>query len=461
MNKRAQPRLVVAAASSSAGKTTATCALLMALRQKGLRPAAFKCGPDYIDPMFHEQALGVPAYNYDPVLLGSKTAAGLFVKNAASADISVIEGVMGYYDGVGSTTKASTYEAAGLLRAPVVLVVSCKGAALSLAALIKGFLAFRADSRIAGVLLNRVSPALYPALKEAIERECGITVYGFLPENERCRLESRHLGLIPAQELKALPQKLSALAEDFLQTVDVAGLIALAHTAPPLTDAPYRPKIQAGELQKVKIALAKDNAFCFYYRDGLSLLEALGAELCYFSPLTDKRLPSGVQGMLLGGGYPEVFARQLSNNREMRQAIKNAVESGMPTVAECGGFLYLHQTIEDTGGDIYPQVGVIPAHAKREGLKQFGYTTLRADRDTPLLKKGERIPAHEFHYWQSSLQGGALTATKLSNGKQWSSGYITQSLFSGFSHIHPCACETGYARFLATCKAYEGGEKPI
>lgn len=450
----ALPRLLLCAPASGSGKTTVTCAVLQALADAGRRPVAFKSGPDYIDPMFHSEIIGARARNLDLFLMGRDAVLASLRENGKAGGVCVIEGAMGYYDGIAMGTDASAYDLARAADTPAVLVVDARGQALSAAALVKGFARFRPDSRIRGVILNRVSPMLYPRLKACIESETGLAVYGFLPECAGCTLASRHLGLVTAAEVSALREKLAALAELARAHIDLAGLLALAEGAPPLAGPPAAlPPPVAG---RPKIAVARDRAFCFYYADALALLERLGAEIVEFSPLAGAALPEGTAGLLLGGGYPELYARTLSENTPMRQAIRAAVADGMPTVAECGGFLYLHESMEDEAGKSWPMCGVFSARAfPAAGLSRFGYVTLTAREGGLLGPAGTALPAHEFHYWESAAPGGAFHAQKPQSQRRWDCAYHTPTLYAGFPHFHFCAAPEPAARFVAKCAAYE------
>jgi len=447
------PRLLLCAPASGGGKTTVACALLQALVGKGHTPVAFKCGPDYIDPMFHSEVMGARSRNLDLFLMGEPAVRASLWENGRAGDVCVIEGAMGYYDGVAMGGEASAYDLARRTATPAVLVLDARGRALSAAALVKGFADFRPDANVRGVILNRVSSALYPRLKACIEAEAGVKVYGFLPECPECVLESRHLGLVTAAEVASLKEKLSALAALAERYIDIAGLLALAESAP-LFEAP-KPRLfpVAG---RPRIAVARDRAFCFYYADALALLEALGAELAEFSPLADAGLPEGVSGLYLGGGYPELYARALSQNASMRAAVRAAVEGGLPTVAECGGFLYLHDTLEDGAGQGWPMCGVIHAAACRtDRLVRFGYVTLTAAEEGLLGPVGWTAPAHEFHYWESGAPGGAFHAQKPRSARGWDCACHTPTLYAGFPHFHFCAVPDAAARFVARCGAYQ------
>lgn len=452
----ALPRLLLCAAASGGGKTTVTCALLQALVDRGLNPAAFKCGPDYIDPMFHSEVIGAKSRNLDLFLLGEEEACRLLWENGKDCGVSIIEGVMGYYDGVALSSDASAYDLARAADVPAVLVLDGRGRALSAAAEVKGFASFRPDSHIRGVILNRVSPMLYPRLKAAIEAETGITVYGCLPNLPDCSLESRHLGLVTAAEVADLKEKLRRLSRQAEQTLDIDGLLALASSG----QSPLFSERPAGEgvppsASRPRIAVARDRAFCFYYADGLRLLEQLGAELVEFSPLSDGDLPAGTRGIYLGGGYPELYAKELSSNASMRASLRAAIERGVPTVAECGGFLYLHAELEGADGQNYPMAGYFPHRAYRtRRLSRFGYVSLSASADNLLCTRGESLPAHEFHYWESENPGEAFLAQKPQSSRSWPCAHATPTLYAGFPHFHFCGIPDAARRFVAACAQY-------
>lgn len=437
------PRLLLAGTSSGCGKTTVTCAILQALVNRGLKVGAFKCGPDYIDPMFHSRIIGAKSANLDLHFFSENTLKYLLQKNAADRDVSIIEGVMGYYDGLGlTTTRASSYEVAKVTDSPVVLVVNAKGASLSVLATVQGFLTFCPDSHIRGVILNQCTAMTYKALAKAIEDKLGIRVLGYLPKLADCALESRHLGLVTAAEITDLKEKLQKLANQAKKTIDLEGLLTLAKEAPPITCDP----IALPKLEPVRIAVAKDNAFCFYYADSLEALEEMGAEIIEFSPIHHKKLPENIHGLYLGGGYPELYARQLSDNKTMLESIRNALQKGLPCIAECGGFMYLTEAIGE-----YPMVGFLPGNCFDNGkLTRFGYVTLRAGMDNMLCKAGEQIPAHEFHHWDCTQPGSGFTAAK-PTGKSWDCVAATDTLYAGYPHFHFYANPAFLKGFYDTC----------
>ena len=422
------PRLLLAGTGSACGKTTVTTALLRALQRRGVPLAAFKCGPDYIDPMFHTKALDVPSRNLDLFFVDEGEVRGQLARHIPANGVGIIEGVMGFYDGVsGNTDTASAAHLARATDTPAVLIVRPRGQSLSLAAEIKGFRDF-APNTLAGVILNGVSAAMYPFYR-AIAEQAGLRVFGFLPPVPESEIPDRHLGLVTAAEIGNLSDKLDRLADAAEQGLDLDGLLALARTAPPLADqsAPLIPAVD----KPVRIAVARDKAFCFYYADNFDILRAFGAELVPFSPLADEKLPEGIDGLYLGGGYPELHAAQLAENHTMRARIRAAVLGGLPTIAECGGFLYLHCTLD--GAEM---AGVLDADAKlTKKLQPFGYVTLTAKQDNLLCRAGDSIRAHEFHYAFSGNAGADFDAVK-PNGRAWACIHASDTLYAGFPHLY-------------------------
>ena len=434
------PRVVIAGTGSGCGKTTTVCAILQALKNRGLSPMSFKCGPDYIDPMFHSGIIGVDSANLDIFFAGEAGVRSAFVRHAA--DVNVVEGVMGLYDGLAMDSDvSSSYHLARVLDAPVVLVLNVRGMALSAAAAVKGYMTLRSPNVVRGVIFNKVSPMTYPSLSKVVEKECGIPVLGYLPDLPECSLESRHLGLVTAAEVSELQSKMQRLAEAAEKTLDLDGLLELMRAQQPLSaDVPSVEK-----LGSVRLAVARDKAFCFYYRDNLELFEALGAEIVPFSPLTDRVLPS-CDGLYLGGGYPELHAAGLSANESMRASLRAAVVDGLPTIAECGGFMYLTERIAG-----HPMAGLLPGSCADTGhLVRFGYVTLEAEKDSLLLRAGERIRGHEFHHWDAETPGADLTAVKPS-GKTWLCAHCTDTLYAGYSHLYFPSHPDAAARFIKKC----------
>lgn len=444
------PRIMITGSNSGSGKTTITCGILKALINKKILTTAFKSGPDYIDPMFHSKVIGASSRNLDLFLLGKETTKYLFFKNAKKADIAVLEGAMGFYDGMGKTTASSAYELALVTKTPVILVVNGKGAALSIAALIKGFKDFRADSNIQGVILNNVSQMSYMFYKEAIEKETGIKILGYMPVMEDCQFESRHLGLITAEEISNLQLIVDKLALQAAKSIDLEAVYNLAKGAPALDYSAQEIK----PITKVKIAIARDKAFCFYYQDALDLLTEMGAELIPFSPLEDRKLPQ-CDGIIMGGGYPEIYAEQLAANRELLGEIKDVLAAHMPCFAECGGFMYLLETYKEKDKE-YKWVGAIKGETfMTKSLNHFGYITLEAQKENVLTPVGGKINAHEFHYSDSSANGEGFLACKASGRGQWPSSNVTKTLYAGYPHMHLWGNVDFAKNFVKACAKYK------
>jgi cobyrinic acid a,c-diamide synthase len=430
------PRLLLSAPSSGSGKTTAAIAVLSAFRQMGLKASAFKSGPDYIDPMFHEEALGAKSRNLDLYMLPEGAVLSLAARNSQGSDVSVIEGAMGYYDGLSVDSDfASSAHLARVLAAPTVLVLDCRGMGASALALLSGFQNF-APNTIKGAILNNASLSHAKALSSAIEERLGIKAYGALPRMPGCALKSRHLGLVTAQEVEGILSIVEKLGQAAREYIDMDGLLRLAESAPPLS-------VERGQapspMGRALVAVARDRAFCFYYQDSLELLESLGCEIAYFSPLKDEKLPEGADAAYLGGGYPELCLEELSSNRPMLESIRSAVESGMPLFAECGGYMYLHESIKGEGGKAWPMAGLVPGSCeKANALVRFGYCEMRADIDNSISRAGDAIKAHEFHYYESSFeaQGKGFAFRQSKGGREWKSGYAYKGLVAGFPHIH-------------------------
>lgn len=455
------PRIMIAGASSNSGKTTLTCALLKALKDKDLKITSFKCGPDYIDPMFHSEVIGVKARNLDLFFTGEDTTKSLFCKNAQGSDMSIIEGVMGYYDGMSAkSTASSSYDLARVTKTPVVLVVNCKGMYLSMVPLIKGFIDYKENSHIKGVILNNMSPMIYDEMKDAIEEELNIKVLGYLPTMKEISFESRHLGLITAKEVDELNRKLELMAEKVSQTVDLDAVIKLAEEA---EDIEAETIINSKTYDNINIAVAMDKAFCFYYADNLELLSEMGANIVPFSPINDEKLPENIHGIILGGGYPEVYAKDLCNNISMKESIYKAIsKNNIPTIAECGGFMYLTESIEDIDGKEFKMAAVIKGKSfKTNKLGRFGYINLTAQEDTMLCDKGMSIAGHEFHYWDSTCNGEAFIAQKPMRKRNWTCINNEKNLFAGYPHIHYYSNISFAKNFLSKCNEYKKGLKNV
>lgn len=426
-------QFLLAAPRSGSGKTTMTCALLMALKRRGCAPCAFKSGPDYIDPMFHRAVLGVESRSLDLFFSAPETVRALYAKGAAGHGAAVCEGAMGFYDGLGGVSdRASAWHLADTLGLPVLLVVEPKGQSLTLAAELNGLVNFRTPSHIAGILLNNCTARMHALLAPMLEKETGLPVLGFLPKLPEAVIGSRHLGLYTAAEVENLQQKLALLADAAEEHIDWPRLLALCEKEPPAL--PVQPETPPA---RVRIAVAQDEAFCFTYAETLEAFRDAGAEVVFFSPLRDTALPENIGGLYLPGGYPELHARELSENTSLLREIKQKIESGLPTAAECGGFLYLGQSLTDAEGQSWPMTGVLPGEAKDAGrLVRFGYAALSADSDSMLFRAGESFPIHEFHHWDSTANGTALAAKKPVGGAAWRCGFVNEHFYAGFPHLY-------------------------
>ena len=459
------PRIMLAAPKSGSGKTLLTCGLLEVLRRRGLNPIACKCGPDYIDPMFHRYVLGIPGRNLDSFFLPAEGVREVLVDvvREEQAGIAVLEGVMGYYDGLGGTeTSASSWEIAEITDTPAILVLDCKGASLSAAAMASGFLHFREKSHIAGVILNRVSSMYYERLAAAVEEASRLPVLGYLPESEEYRMESRHLGLFLPGEIDRLRERIGRLADQMEKSIAVDRVLEVAGMLPLRIENKEKEKAENESMEaesiakfpacqeqkvtsRVRIGVARDEAFCFYYQENFRLLEQMGAELVYFSPLRDKKIPDRVDGLLFGGGYPENYARELAKNAAMRESIRRSIAAGMPFLAECGGFLYLHRTLEGSDGKHWEMAGVYPFDAYRTNrLRRFGYVRL-------LTSSGQEIHGHEFHYWESEDPGTDWEAVKPTGNRSWRCIHEKGGQIGGFPHLYYASCPDFLRKWLDVC----------
>lgn len=398
---------MITAASSGSGKTMITCGILELFKRKGLNPLACKCGPDYIDGLFHKQVLELEGMNLDSYFEAPEELRDKYSR-LSKGHLPVVEGVMGYFDGLGgSTTRASSWEVAHILDLPAVLVVDARGASVSLAALIKGFLEFERSmgSQIKAVIFNRMSPMLYPRIRELVERETGIRAAGFVPELDFLKVGSRHLGLVLPEEIAGLREQMNRLGKCLEETIDWEFLAELGAEKEE-RDALEEENTEASctAAFSFRLGIAMDEAFCFYYQDNLRLLERLGGELVYFSPIHDRSLPEQLDGLILGGGYPELYCEALSLNESMRESVKKAAEGGLPVLGECGGYLYLLEELEAEDGRIWPMTGVLKGKGYKKGKNsRFGYIGVEAEKDSLYLKPGEQIRGHEFHYWDCEV----------------------------------------------------------
>lgn len=446
-------RFLIAGTSSGCGKTTITCAILKALCMRGIKAASFKCGPDYIDPMFHKKIIGTEAYNLDSFFCDDNTMKYLLYKNSKNCDIAVIEGVMGFYDGADG--RGSAYSVSEITDTPVVMVVDCKGMSNSIGAMMSGFLNYRKPNKIIGFIFNRL-PARLASFAEKLCRELGTEYFGYIPTSSTV-IESRRLGLVTADEVTDIKTKMTEWGRLANEYILIDKLISAAER--PFSEFRPLPLKRLYDDNSPVIAVARDNAFCFMYSDNIALLEELGCRIEYFSPLTDKRLPSGASGLILSGGYPELYAEQLAANTEMLSEIKRHINHGIPTIAECGGFMYLHTSIEAENGQKHKMVNVINAEAyKTDRLQRFGYVTMTAADNNLLCDKSDKIAAHEFHYWDSTDCGCGFTAKK-ADGRSWNCCFCTETMYAGYPHIYFYSDIRIAERFVRACAAYGGNNE--
>ncbi|WP_406056236.1 cobyrinate a,c-diamide synthase [Kribbella sp. NBC_00889] len=448
------PRVVVAAPASGAGKTTVAVGLMAALRRAGRTVAGFKVGPDYIDPGFHAVATGRPGRNLDPMLSGEERVGPLFAHGAAGADLAVVEGVMGLYDGaLGTEGFSSTAHVAKLLKAPVVLVVEASAAGRSVGAVVQGFVAFDTEIRIVGVILNKVGSDRHEAEVRAGVAPTGVPVLGVLRRDTRLTVPSRHLGLVPADEQREQASAaVEAAAELVRQGVDLEAFVAAAHAATDLDVEAWDPTAevaQAGEGRPV-VAVAGGPVFSFRYTETAELLVAAGADVVSFDPLSDP-LPEATSALYLGGGFPELHAEALSANDVLRRQVASEIAAGLPVIAECAGLLYLCREL-----DGHPMTGVLPATARMTDRLTLGYRTAIAATTTAFFDEGRRVRGHEFHRTAIELDAQVDPAWHLPAGVE---GIALPRVHASYLHLHWTACPDVPARFVAEARVHAGLEK--
>ncbi len=451
--------LIIAGERSGVGKTTVTIALLAALKQRTQAVQSFKVGPDYIDPMFHQHVTGRACRNLDAVLTSEAYIRQCFAQHTQSVDCALIEGVMGLFDGAtGAEDYASTAHVARLLELPVLLILNCSSLARSIAAITHGYATFDPRVQIAGLVLNRVGSDRHLELLKAALEPLNIPVMGVLRRQDDITIPDRHLGLIPTNELTDLQpilDKLAHLGETCFDWSQLMPLLACNSPMPKPTAAASPPVLKS----RVRVAIAQDAAFSFYYADNLDLLETLGAELVYWSPLKDQALPEGVQGLFFGGGFPEVFAGELSQNQALRQLVQAAIQAGIPTYAECGGLMYLCDQIMDFEQQTYPMVGIVPAIAQMGKRLTLGYRQATALQDSSLVRKGDRLWGHEFH--RSTLTHVAEQPLFQLQGYDSSiplkaEGWSRYQVHASYTHLHFGAQTYLLKRFLERCAQFSG-----
>ena len=451
------PRIVVAAVSSGGGKTTVVTGLLSALRQKGLKVQSYKVGPDYIDPGYHRLASGYPAHNLDSWLMPEDKLREIFIRTSKAADISVVEGVMGLYDG-GRSGVSSTAEIAKLLDAPVVLVIDAKSMGASAAAIALGFREYDPQVKLAGVILNRLGSDTHRLMIEKAMQEIGIPVLGAIKRDDSLAMPERHLGLLPVEENQRELEAVEAIGRAVVSQTDLVSIIRLADKAGEMELADDSNAVTEDD-KNVTIAVARDDAFSFYYPESLRILEKSGARIILFSPLKDKELPF-CDGVILGGGFPEMFAEALRCNYTMLKSIKNAAESGMPIYSECGGFMYLTQAMIDFDGIEHPMTGVLPCRVQmNKKLQMVGYVSAEMNTDTVLGPKGTRLHGHEFHFSseiipEKDCRDRAFTFTRMRNNAVYQAGYAWKNVLGSYLHLHFAGCPEAADYFVEKCKLW-------
>ncbi|MCT4598941.1 MAG: cobyrinate a,c-diamide synthase [Vallitalea sp.] len=429
------PRLIISAPHSGTGKTTLTMGIMSVLKHRGLCVQPYKVGPDYIDPEFHRLVTNRPSINLDGWILEDNINQELFIKYSKDADISIIEGVMGLYDGYMSEPMiGSTAHISKLIDAPVILVMNAKGMSTSAAALVHGMISFR-NINIKGIIINRpASERHYNILKNTIEQHTGVSVIGYLPKLEDVKLESRHLGLVQSSEIHDINSKIKKLSETVAETINIDKLIKIANDTPTIE---WEDSNKEKQNYEVNIAVAKDKAFAFHYNENIEILKKLGANIHYFSPLQDTKLPDKCDGIYIVGGYPEVFAEQLSKNILLMKEIKNKAENNIPIYGECGGYMYLHESITTLDDKTYKMVGIFKGRAyMKKRLQNFGYTTVEGIDNTILFDKGMSFRAHEFHRSIVDREDKKYYIKASKGDKEWNCGKIYNNVYGMYPHIY-------------------------
>lgn len=451
MSKMMQ-KMLIAGTSSGVGKTTIALGIMQALKKRGYIVQPYKVGPDYIDTAYHSQITGRKSRNLDSYMLEDEKVKYLFNRAMADAEVAVVEGVMGLYDGKGTSIEdCSSGAMSKLLKLPVILVINAKAMAASSAAMVLGYKLIDPNVKIVGVIANQVkTESHFKLIKEAVESYCNIPVLGYFPPNEKVSLPSRHLGLVPSGELEALEDTFIQLGEAIEKYIDIDRLLELCQGD--AVESDFRPSIKQDRCSKI-VAVAYDEAFNFYYEDNLELLRDLGVKLVYFSPLREETLPD-CDCIYIGGGFPEVFAEQLEANEKLRKALKLAHENGIPIYAECGGLMYLGERLVDLKGESFEMVGVFEGESRMtSGLKRFGYCYGEALEDTILTKKGTVLRGHEFHHSEFFSTEKAVYRMKKNKvdhaSKTWLGGYSKGHTLASYLHLHFYSHLEAVERFLS------------
>lgn len=448
------PRIVIAGTQSGAGKTTIVTGILAALRQRGLKVQSFKAGPDYIDPGYHRLASGRPAHNLDSWLTPAELLPEILAEEAGEADIALVEGVMGLYDG-GRQGISSTAEIAKIIKAPVLLVIDAKSMGASAAAIAKGFRDYDPEVQVAGVLLNRLGSDTHEAMIREAMAGIDMEVFGALRRDESLQMPERHLGLLPVEENqeRALIDRMGQAAA---QQIDWDKLLALARSAAPL---PAVTHTKVERQYNCRIGVARDEAFSFYYPASIKVLKRLGAEIVPFSPLHDEKLPA-VDGLFIGGGFPEMFAGQLTENKALRRELKERAEAGMPMLAECGGYMYLMESLQDFNGQEHEMAGVFSGQAvMTPKLQMVGYVEAELQKDNLLGAAGTKLRGHEFHFSKEGKPMAAAEAPfvfrKLRNNSEYPAGQQVKNVLGSYLHLHFAGCPEAAEAFVKKCADYK------
>ena len=452
------PRLVIAGTTSGVGKTTITVGLIAALRAKGLRGQPFKCGPDYIDPTYHTLAAERPCRNLDSWMVPASAMVDLFNRASQNVDLAIIEGVMGLYDGrTGADETGSTAEIAKLLDAPVILIINVAATARSAGAMALGYKVFDREINLAGIILNGVGSASHLRwARESIEEATDVPVIGYLPKNNGIHLPERHLGLVPSPENTESVVRIDNIRRQIEDTIDVDAIIGIARGAKPvlaIVDSGLFPKEE--QSPRIRLAVAEDEAFSFYYQDNLDLLRSWGASIVPVSPLRDHELPE-VHGFYVGGGFPEMYADRLSANHSFRRSILRAAKEGMPIYGECGGLMYLSEGIIDFEGRKQAMVGIVPGWSVMQSKRaRMGYIAVEALSDSILAKKGQVLRGHEFH-WSQRDESECWAAYRVADGER-TEGFVKGNVLASYVHLHFGGDVFLAQRFVESCEAWKSG----
>ncbi|MTI68924.1 MAG: cobyrinate a,c-diamide synthase [Firmicutes bacterium] len=456
-------RIMVAGEASNVGKTTISLGIMAALAKRKLKVQPFKVGPDYIDPSFHRFVSNNISFNLDSWLLSENTIKYLFRRNAKDKDISVIEGVMGLYDGFGvDKDNGSSAHMSKILKTPVILVIDAKAMASSVAAKVLGYKLYDKEVNIRGIILNKVSSkGHYDLLKEVIEKDVKIPCVGYLPFNKEETLNSRHLGLVPAEEVDNLKLKVNSLVKKIEKYIDLEKIIKISKSKEKIGKINNPIKLK-GYGDGLKIAVAKDEAFSFYYEDNLKLLNEIGVKLKTFSPLKDESLPKDIDGLYIGGGFPEVFSKELEKNKKFRGNLKKRLDDGLPAYAECGGLMYLTKGIKKLDGTFYKTVGYFDTISlMTKALQRFGYV------DVKVPNWEIKIKAHEFHHSklkENNKLNYIYTVYKKRNGKinkEWKCGLSKKNVLAAYPHIHFYSNPVYLKKLIDKCREYKLGDGKI